>query len=183
MKTKLLKRSVALMACGMTALFPVFADELKPALVVWDGETELYSFYVSNEPVLKVANGNAVIQSDGVWGTYDSKCYYSIPMSETSKYKITLEQRDYMGDFGAQVPTSVTEAPTVKNKPAFSLKNGILSVSGLKAGEPLMVFTVDGKTVAQAKADANGQASTALRQMPGTVIVKAGRVSFKVMVR
>lgn len=170
------------MACGMTALFPVLADELKPALVVWDGETELYSFYVSNEPVLKVANGNAIIQSDGVWGTYN-KCYYSIPMSETSKYKITLEQRDYIGDFGAHVPTSVTEAPTVKNKPAFSMENGILSVSGLKAGEPLMVFTVDGKTVAQGRADANGQASASLQQMPGTVIVKAGQVSFKVMVR
>lgn len=183
MKSRLLKRSLAIAACCMASATAALADGMQPALVVWNGDTELYSFYVSNEPVLKVSNGNAIVQSDGTWGAENAPCYYSIPMSETANYKITLEQRDYTGDFGQGVPTSIKETPTAVKRPAFSVKNGLLSVAGLQAGETLLVFAADGRKFAQAKADANGQASVSLRQALGTVVVKAGHVSFKLMVK
>ena len=43
--------------------------------------------------------------------------------------------------------------------------------------------SLDGKTAVQVKADSDGRASASLRQMSGTVIVKAGNVSFKVLIK
>ncbi len=160
-----------------------------PAVVVWCGETELYSFFVSNQPVLKVQNGNAIVQSDGEWEmevgqkTYTNSCYYSLPMSESSGYRITLEQRDYMGAFGYATPTGVEDAATVIAHPAFSVKDGMLQVAGLQKGQPVTVAAVDGKVTARTMADENGRATASLHQIKGIAIVKAGNVSFKVLVR
>lgn len=160
-----------------------------PALVVWCGETELYSFFVANEPVLKVQDGNAIIQSDGEWEeevglhTYKNNCYYSIPMSESSEYRITLEQRDYMGVFGHSTPTSIEETAAVVAHPTFSVKDGVLQVAGLQKDQTVIVAAVDGKVAAQAEADENGRATASLHQIKGIAIVKAGNVSFKVQVR
>lgn len=88
MKSKLLKRCLALMAFGMSAVMPAVADDFQSALVVWQGDQELYSFYVANNPTLKVSNGYAVVQSEGKWETESyfqvrqHDCYFSIPMSE-----------------------------------------------------------------------------------------------------
>ena len=87
----------------MMAIAPMKAEERKAALVVWNGESELYSFFISDRPVLKVHNGNAIINLQPV--TYE--CYYSIPMSESADYKITLEQRDYIGTFGREDETGL----------------------------------------------------------------------------
>lgn len=46
MERKLLKRCLALMAFGMSAVMPAVADDFQSALVVWQGDQELYSFYV-----------------------------------------------------------------------------------------------------------------------------------------
>lgn len=186
MKSKLLKRCLALMAFCMSAVMPAVADDFQSALVVWQGDQELYSFYVANNPTLKVSNGYAVVQSEGKWEDFQvsqHECYFSIPMSESSNYKISLEKRDYMGVFGHRVPTSIEEKLTVTARPAFSIQGGVLHVAGLKSGEQVTVYTLDGKTAVQVKADSDGRASASLRQMSGTVIVKAGNVSFKVLIK
>lgn len=103
MKSKLLKRCLALMAFGMSAVMPAVADDFQSALVVWQGDQELYSFYVANNPTLKVSNGYAVVQSEGKWETEfyfevrKYECYFSIPMSESSNYKISLEKTRLYG--------------------------------------------------------------------------------------
>lgn len=189
MERKLLKRGLALMAFCMSAVMPAVADDFQSALVVWQGNQELYSFYVANNPTLKINNGYAVVQSDGEWEeenmfeVYAHECYFTIPMSESSNYKISLEKRDYMGVFGHKVPTSVEEKLTVTARPAFSIQGGVLHVAGLKSGEKVAVYTLDGKTAVQVKADSDGRASASLRQLSGTVIVKAGNVSFKVLIK
>lgn len=189
MKSKLLKRCLALMAFCMSAVMPAVADDFQSALVVWQGDQELYSFYVANNPTLKVSNGYAVVQSEGKWEeesyfqVSQHEFYFSIPMSESSNYKISLEKRDYMGMFGHSVPTSVEEKLTVTARPAFSIQGGVLHVAGLKGGEQVAVYTLDGKTAVQVKADSDGRASASLRQLSGTVIVKAGNVSFKVLIK
>lgn len=180
---------MALMACAMMALPPSWAGGKQTALVVWNGETELYSFYVSDNPVLKVNNGYAIILSDGEWQeevnleTVKNKCYYSIPMSESSHYKVTMEQRDYIGTFGHEEPTGVQQPRATIMHPAFSVKDGILQVAGLSEGERVTISTPDGKVTAQTRADRSGQASASLHALKGTAIIKAGNVSFKVMVR
>lgn len=91
MERKLLKRCLALMAFGMSAVMPAVADDFQSALVVWQGDQELYSFYVANNPTLKVSNGYAVVQSEGKWETESyfqvsqHECYFSIPMSESHR--------------------------------------------------------------------------------------------------
>ena len=88
-----------------------------------------------------------------------------------------------MGVFGHRVPTSIEEKLTATARPAFSIQGGVLHVAGLKSGEQVAVYTLDGKTAVQVKADSDGRASASLRQMSGTVIVKAGNVSFKVLIK
>lgn len=189
MRTKLLPHGLAFIAMCMMAIVPMKAEETKSALVVWNGETELYSFFISDRPVLKVYNGNAIIQSDGVWEesvnlqTITYKCYYSIPMSESSDYRITLEQRDYIGIFGREDETGLQEINSTTLKPSFSFHDGTLQVAGLKAGTTVTTVTTDGKINGQTSADQSGRASVSLRGQSGTIIVKAGEVSFKVLVR
>ena len=189
MKPKLLTQGLAFIAMCMMAIVPMKAEERKAALVVWNGESELYSFFISDRPVLKVHNGNAIIQSDGTWEEYVNlqpvtyECYYSIPMSESADYKITLEQRDYIGTFGREDETGLQEITSTTLKPSFSFHDGTLQVAGLKAGTTVTTATTDGKITAQASADQSGRASVSLRGQSGTIIVKAGEVSFKVLVR
>lgn len=189
MKPKLLTQGLAFIAMCMMAIVPMKAEERKAALVVWNGESELYSFFISDKPVLKVHNGNAIIQSDGVWEesvnleTITNKCYYSIPMSESSDYRITLEQRDYIGIFGREDETGLQEINSTTLKPSFSFHDGTLQVAGLKAGTAVTTATTDGKINGQTSADQSGRASVSLRGQSGTIIVKAGEVSFKVLVR
>lgn len=176
--------------CLAVASTATKAEERQSAIVVWNGDSELYSFFVSDNPVLKVNNGNAIIKSDGTW-EYEANlekvtntCYYSIPMSESSKYKLTLEERDYTGLFGHSDATAIDEITnTSTTHPAFSLHDGILQVAGLDKGEQLTVASTDGKVIAQAKASHAGHASVSLHGQAGTLVVKAGNVSFKVMVR
>ena len=178
MKPKLQTHGLAFIAMCMMAIAPMEAEDMKAALVVWNGESELYSFFISDRPVLKVHNGNAIIQSDGVWEEYVNlqpvtyECYYSIPMSESADYKITLEDE-----------TGLQEITFTTLKPSFSFHDGTLQVAGLKAGTTVTTATTDGKITAQASADQSGRASVSLRGQSGTIIVKAGEVSFKVLVR
>ena len=48
MKPKLLTQGLAFIAMCMMAIVPMKAEERKAALVVWNGESELYSFFISD---------------------------------------------------------------------------------------------------------------------------------------
>ncbi len=186
MAKKLQRCGLVATICLAVASTALKAEERQSAIVVWYGDSELYSFFVSDNPVLKVHDGRAVIQSDG---TYEHQletytCYYSILMSESSEYKLTMEERDYTGYFDDGSATSVEEVPDAGTaRPAFSLRGGILQVAGLAEGEQVTVASTDGKVIAQAKAGRGGQASVSLRGLAGTIVVKAGNVSFKVIVK
>lgn len=186
----LLRNGLLACICLAVASTTIKADEKQSAIVVWNGDSELYSFFVSDSPVLKVSNGNAIIKSDGTW-EYEANlekvtntCYYSIPMSESSQYKLTLEERDYTGLFGHGNATAIDEvSSTTTTHPAFSLRDGILQVAGLDEGEQVTVASTDGKVIAQAKASHAGHTSISLHGQAGTLVVKAGGASFKVLVK
>jgi hypothetical protein len=77
--------------------------------------------------------------------------------------------------------TSISKAKTNGNLRVITTTNG-LDISGLRNGETVMLYTLDGKQVNSATASANGNV---LLRMPshksGTAyIVKVGKASFKV---
>lgn len=168
------------------------ATEKKPALVVWYGEQELYSFFISDSPQLKVEGGNAIITSDGKWtyeqyyNEYEQQCCVSIPFSESSDYRITLEQRSYTGNYyycDEDMVDGIDETATTPGAPQFSMKDGVLRVAGLTAGDDVLISSLDGKQLGTAKADGNGHATLSLPRQAGAAIVKAGSVSFKIIIR
>lgn len=185
----------ALMVC--TLGFSARAAEKQLAVVVWQGDEEVYSFYVSDNPVLNVVDGNAVIKSDGrweyisssdllVWEGYTQECYFSIPMSESAGYRLTLEQRSYTGDFYLQSEEYVTGVDEVEQKPAhpvFSTRDGRLNVAGLDAEAQVEVYAQDGARLGATKANAHGYASMALPAQKGTVVVKAGSANVKLLLK
>ena len=178
MAKKLQRCGLVATICLAVASTALKAEERQSAIVVWYGDSELYSFFVSDNPVLKVHDGRAVIQSDG---TYEHQletytCLYEL--------ELNMEERDYTGYFDDGSATSVEEVPDAGTaRPAFSLRGGILQVAGLAEGEQVTVASTDGKVIAQAKAGRGGQASVSLRGLAGTIVVKAGNVSFKVIVK
>ncbi len=168
------------------------ATEKTPAIVVWDGEQELYSFFISDSPQLKVEGGNAIITSDGKWmreayyNEYEMECRVSIPFSESSSYRITLEQRSYTGDYfycDEDMVDGIDETLLADGAPQFSMKDGVLRVVGLAADDCVSVSSLDGKPFGSTVANSNGCAALPLPRQTGTAVVKAGNVSFKIIIR
>lgn len=187
--------TLMLMACMLSNY--VMAAEKQLAVVVWQGDEEVYSFYVSDNPVLNVVDGNAVIKSDGrwtyiaqndmiYWDNLTQECYFSIPMSESAGYRLTLEQRSYTGDFYLQSEEYVTGVDEVEQRPAhpvFSTRDGRLNVAGLDAEAQVEVYAQDGARLGATKANAHGYASMALPAQKGTVVVKAGSANVKLLLK
>ena len=167
------------------------ADETQTALVVWQGDEEIYSLYIVDTPELTVENGNAIIKSDGTWTqetyfeTHERECYITLPLSETANYRLTFEKRNYSGernDTNTEVGINDIPAKSV-HTPGFSMQGGVLTVHGMEAGTQLSVTSVDGRLIGKATSSSDGEASVSIRDLRGTAIVNAGKVSFKIMVR
>ena len=82
----------------------------------------------------------------------------------------------------------VTAIEQVKNdvsaqRPVFAYVGGVVTVSGLSAGERLAVATINGSQVSAAKADSEGNARVNLSSAPaGVYVVSTGSgVSFKLL--
>ena len=164
--------------------------ESKPAIVVWYEESELFSFFVSDNPEMRIEGGYAIIESDGEW-SYDwyftqitQKCSFSIPLSETKPYRLTFEQRDYTGDYYYCDPEMVDGMNHVKPAaPQFSMKDGILRVDGLDGGDVVSVSTTDGKLLGTTLANEAGFASMQLPRYTGIAVVRAGSINFKITIQ
>ncbi len=181
----------ALILLVITATVVSAADK-RPAIVVWGGEQELYSFFISDSPQLTVEGGNAVITSDGKWiyeenyNEYERECRVSIPFSESSSYRITLEQRSYTGDYyycDEDMVDGIDESSPTPGAPQFSMQGGVLRVVGLAEDDCVSVSSLDGKSLGSTVANGNGCAVLPLPHQTGTVVVKAGNVSFKIIIR
>lgn len=75
--------------------------------------------------------------------------------------------------------TAISAVTAGKGNVSFSLSGSTLSAEGLTSGETLSVYTVDGKRVASARANANGQATVSVNQKGQLLVVKAASRSFK----
>ena len=81
--------------------------------------------------------------------------------------------------FLAEDPTAIQE---VLNKETSRLELGHVYIAHAKAGEPVRVFTVDGKLVASQRINGEGTADIDLTTLgKGLYIVKSAKTSIKVM--
>lgn len=167
------------------------AADKQLAVVVWYDDEELFSFYVSDNPQISVEEGYAVIQSEGEYPvyqvdkTYYYPCIFMVPLSETKPYRISFEERSYRGDYyySTEDYVDAVEKPTQNVKPHFAVHGRTLSVAGLEAGLPVSVCSADGKELVSTRAGQAGSASLLLPQHKGTAVVKAGSLTFKILLR
>ena len=62
------------------------------------------------------------------------------------------------------------------------IQGGLVCFTDLTPGTPVQVFTADGRSVAEAKSDANGTVQVSLSELPkGTYLLKAGKRTIKMM--
>ena len=101
---------------------------------------------------------------------------------EDASYEFSEVQRYYFED---EVQTAVGRigADGAASRPVFSYSGGVVSVSGLKAGERIRAVSMSGAAVASAAADSQGNAGVDLsRTGAGVYVVSTeGGVSFKVI--
>ena len=97
-------------------------------------------------------------------------------------YTFADVQKFYFED---DVETAIqqVEVATEGQRPVFTYTNGVVSVSGMGAGERITVVTLSGSQVNAAKADSEGNASVDLSGTPaGVYVVSTGSgVGFKLL--
>ena len=125
------------------------------------------SFAFADKPVIAVTTGGLTISATGA--------------SEVS-YSFADVQKFYFED---DIATAIEQ---VKNdvsaqRPVFTYAGGVVTVSGMTAGERLSVVTLDGSQVSATKADNGGNARVDLGSAPaGVYVVSTGSgVSFKLL--
>ena len=125
------------------------------------------SFAFVNKPVIAVTTDGLTVSATGA--------------SEVS-YSFADVQRFYFED---DIATAIGQ---VKNdmsaqRPVFAYVDGVVTVSGMTAGERLAVVTINGSQVSATKADNEGNARVDLGSAPaGVYVVSTGSgVSFKLL--
>jgi hypothetical protein len=125
------------------------------------------SFAFASKPEIAVGNDGITISSSN-----------SNPVS----YTFSDVQRFYFED---DIETGIqqVECSASANQPVFRYVDGVVTVSGMSAGERLAVVTLDGSQVDATKADAEGNALIGLGSAPaGVYVVSTGSgVSFKLL--
>ena len=102
--------------------------------------------------------------------------------SSAVSYSFADVQKFYFVD---DVATSIQQVENTAStpRPVFNYADGVVTVSGMSAGERLDVVALSGSKVSAAKADAKGNASIDLDNAPtGVYVVSTSNgVSFKLM--
>ena len=80
---------------------------------------------------------------------------------------------------------SVTGVTELREDPAtIGYEDGQLVISGIKAGAPVGIYSLDGKLVKQLTAERSGSFRISLTSLPqGMYIVKADNITYKIMKR
>ena len=95
----------------------------------------------------------------------------SVSSSSTSavSYAFTDVQKFYFEDDVIETAISQVEGAVSAERPVFNYVNGVVTVSGMAAGERLAVVTINGSQVSATKADNEGNARIDLASAPAGV--------------
>ena len=129
-------------------------------LLLKDGTTQTYE--LAEQPVITVVGTELKIVAN--------HADVSIPLSDVVRY--TFQKRT----------TGIDEVDT--NQEVIDYKDGVLTLSGLEAGTPISLYTIDGRLLQAHTVADDGtyrQSLASLRQ--GVYVVKVNHKSYKIMKR
>ena len=160
LKTKFFLLAMTLISLGSMAATPGVT------LLFSNGQKASFAF--ASEPVFEVKDDGLVVSSSN-----------AVAVS----YHFSDVQRFYFEDDIEGTDISQMGDDASDNHPVFNYAIGVVSVSGLSAGERITVVTINGSIVTTAKADNTGDASINLCNEPaGVYVVSTGNgVSFKLL--
>ena len=164
MKTLPLKR-LALSAAMLLLSLGSYAATPGVTFLFSNGQKATFAF--TSKPEISVTDDGLTISSS---------------TSSAVSYSFADVQKFYFEDdisTGIQQVEGVASAP----RPVFNYANGVVTVSGISAGERLDVVALSGSKVNTTKADAKGNASIDLGSAPAGVYVVSTNsgISFKLM--
>lgn len=134
----------------------------KEYLVVTDTAGTEYAFALEDQPVITFSAGNIVVVASG-----DT---LSTALAGIDNYKVSTRK----------VSTGIMKLPQAANggEPVLSLSNA--AVSGLKAGDRVSIYNVNGMLLSETVADNSGNASLDMSSLTrGVYILRAPGKSFK----
>lgn len=152
-----MKKKTIIMALGLL-LLPLAG--MAQSLVLTQRDGTVSRFALADEPVITYSGSDLVV-----------KC------GET---ELTTDMADVLScvfDNEATAINKLTVQPAGA-EPQMNFAN--MSVEGLKAGDRVAVYTIDGKAVSSSRASADGSAAIDLSGLRGLYIVRTPNKSFKI---
>ncbi len=136
-------------------------------LILTDTAGVSHKFALADEPEIKFRDGNIIVTSNA-----DT---LSTALAGITNYKVESQK----------APTGIKTLPsgnTESDEPAFSFANA--TVSGLKAGTRVSVYSINGSLVSTVTAGQDGAANLNLGSLPkGIYILRTPTKSFKIVNR
>lgn len=160
---------LALLALPLMASAAVSNTSKQQVLVIVTGSDSLV-FALTNEPVITYSGNSLVVKSlnDSLVADLGGTTYY-------------IEERTIADNVTTAI-NNVTLPGVNTVKPKLAFGNG--TVSGLRAGDVVRIYRVNGTLVKAVKADAQGHAALELSQLPnGIFIIKTPTNSIKIINR
>lgn len=156
MKEKVIFKS-ALMALLLLMATVIRASDVQYLTIMVQGKP--VSFALSDKPVITYQNNQLVVT--------------------TAEETVEISVAEISGTGFSETSTAIRNLMS-GGKP--QVECGRVYFSDLTPGTLVQVFTADGRSVAEAKADANGTAQVSLSELPkGTYLLKAGKQTIKIM--
>ena len=156
MKEKVIFKS-ALMALLLLMATVIRASDVQYLTIMVQGKP--VSFALSDKPVITYQNNQLVVT--------------------TAEETVEISVAEISGTGFSETSTAIRNLMS-SGKP--QVECGRVCFSDQTPGTPVQVFTADGRSVAEAKADANGTAQVSLSELPkGTYLLKAGKQTIKIM--
>ncbi len=159
-----MKKIIILLCAIITAAAAQAATLYDYSLVITKKSGEAVTYMFRNQPVATFEGTDMAITETAVNG---AKVLY--PMTDIEKMTFSKAER-----------SGVETVVSGENTAAFAIDATSITASGLKPEAGLTIFSLDGKKMADAKADADGAATIDISGLaPGAYIVATAGNSFK----
>ena len=168
MKRKVLLGFVTLFVFLLIAVSALAETISVHYLLLRQADGTAVKFALTDYPVLTFEDGDLVVSCNGE--------RISFGVQDLTTHEIIIEQVD-------KTPTAIDRVVSSEGvSPSYpQIGFGQASFSGLKEGQQIRVYTVDGKIVSTVKVAADGKAAVDLRSLPkGVYILRAPNKSYKI---
>ncbi len=99
----------------------------------------------------------------------------------TATVNVELQAERIQKVYLSPTPSGIVAVPAGSDKGRITTVDGLMVLSGFRAGEPVMLFTTGGACLWQKKVDGSGQLTVSLSQLAaGVYIVKTSSQSIKI---